>query len=145
MYTNRLFTLTVYISAALTAAVLFSVSAYILINLPVIADKSGQAEAAIGLTATVIVLLCFAYALRSLLRCGRTEGGFDMPRGNRSGLGAVGWTLPLMWAVSVAYILFVTLLGADLGGSFMDDIPHETLAAELMFAGPEEEIIFRAL
>lgn len=32
-----------------------------------------------------------------------------------------------------------------MGGGFINNIPKETLAAELMLAGPEEEIIFRAL
>lgn len=142
---HPVFNAVTYISMALIIAVYVITAAYILVNLGTISDQSGAGEAYLGLAGTVAVGIAVYFAVKSLMRCGRRSDGFDYPEGMRSGLAAVGWALPLMWVLSIAYILLITLLGADMGGGFLDNIPDETLAAELMLAGPEEEFIFRFL
>ena len=144
--THPAFVAVVYASIALVVFTYVVAAGYILFTFSRFLDGEYGADAILGVIATVIVGACLAYSVKSLLRCGKPhDGDFDLAGGTRSGLAAVAWGLPLMWVLSLIYILIVSLFGADMGGGFMDEMPKEILAAELMLAGPFEELVFRML
>jgi len=91
----------------------------------------------------VIVLLCFAYAVKSVLGSIRTSRDPEASAAN-SGLASAGMAVAVLITITIVYVLLTSFM-QDIDPSYFDKYTKLQMAVMLLAAGAEEELIFRML
>ena len=112
---------------------------------------SHLSEALVGMNATIFALffifyiVCLGYAIRHFILRLMVDNEEERNLGiMNSGLAGAGFNLAFTLLIS-AIVIYLCSLIEPIEASFLDDYTEYQLAAILLMAGPEEELIFRIL
>lgn len=147
---GKIYVYCTWISVIAILATSVFIFCYLIVMAPSEGHTLSEGESAPGVAWTVICAAIFLVCLALLLKdfVGRLKGcpreECD-PRFMRAPLSKAGILMAVTAFTTIVILLFSELIGEGISSDFMNDLPTYQLMAVMLIAGPEEELICRAL